>query len=235
MNLSELKKLNNSTMLFCLIACSSPQTAYGAAEKGWIFHQMTDYSGRVDTLISPTDAKVKVKDYTLYVHFPKSKVDFANDKTKTYMSMSCDEWLRKFGHKRKPGMLHYNKGKHGTVGKLAAQQYIELGIKDNGKTFNTREFWMSKDTKLSRPVEDLFSRILHLPAGIGFPLRLIRNDGHAFSPVLYVDTIGMERKVIAQSNFSPPAGYKKVATEMDLIMGADAGAQAADDLGGFLR
>ncbi len=94
-----------------------------------------------------------------------------------------------------------------------------LTVKDIGAEY--LDLWVTSQIHPPSQFSYLLQSMMGIPADKGFPLKVIRHPGHNKPPLVVLDTIKVEQKPVAKSEFEMPKGLKQVENEMQLLINED--------------
>jgi hypothetical protein len=218
--------------------------------KGWVLQQENPHTGVWNVYLSNAGmaAANKKLGCTLVTRAPQWNVVMYNDKTKVYFLSPLSEWK---GASIKTSATGKGAGKQAAVyksmlvekkpkklkeGKILghkASQYLTDNLASTG--LKKVEFWVTPDVQAPPELKQVFSKIygVGLSSMSGLPLKVSYIDENGKrTPVFTTEKI--ESKNIPLSEFSYPASYKRVDSEIAVLMdekGREAMASIMDDVG----
>lgn len=200
-------------------------TEGAAPVKGWIIKQNTDYRGAQTVYVTPKMGKIVSKDLGV-ISRGSSSVTLFNQIRKTYMALTAQEFLDRFGSPVDPKRL---KAKTGTSRIICGQkctQYLIEASNRNGSLWYREELWTTKAIATDPKFIEECSSVFDIPSKYGVPLRLVRDysDGRH---VVMMDTLDCKPGSFSDSDFKLSAGFKKVKSEADILM-SDTGGDMSD-------
>lgn len=184
---------------------------------------------------------------TLVTKAPQWNVVMYNDKTKVYFLSPLSEWKgaslkaasSKNGSKTasfSKTMLVEKKPKKLQDGKILghkASQYLTDNLASTG--LKKVEFWVTPDVQAPPELKTVFSKIygVGLSSMAGLPLKVSYIDENGKRTPVF-DTKEIEDKLIPLANFTYPSSYKRVDSEIAVLMdekGREAMSSIMDDIG----
>lgn len=237
--------------LLILGAFSVPSAgiAGGAKISGWILQQEQPHTGVWKIYLAPAGmAAVNSKmGCTLVTKAPQWNVVMYNDKTRVYFLSPLSEWngasLKnasvKTGKEKQQlykAMLVEKKPKKIKDGLILGHK-ASLYLTDNLASTGLKkvEFWVTPDVQAPPELKQVFSKIygVGLSSMAGLPLRVSYIDENGKRTPVF-DTTSVEKTDIPLSNFTYPSSYKRVESEIAVLMdqkGREAMASIMDDIG----
>ncbi len=196
---------------------SSPKT-----QDCWLLTQInpnSPYSHSQLVLIAPQGVNISADDVKLFMVAPDYKVSLYNSSSREYYQAPAKEWMKKYGaHPFSQTGKYIQKGVIGKVGSLSSNQYFMMhGAK--GKAEKQREIWTTEAIDTSSNVKAVLRHMCGLPEGsvTGIPLRVIRFLSGGHKDVM-LNTTTAKRIPVPKNAFLEPTGYKKVKSEVQLMM-----------------
>ncbi len=238
--------------LFLILGFMSWQLQSLAASpnvKGWVLEQDNPHTGMWNVYLSSAGmaAVNKKMGCTLVTKAPQWNVVMYNDKTKVYFLSPLSEWKGaslKSGAAGKSGAKQAayksmivekkpKKLKDGDILGHKASQYLTDNLASTG--LKKVEFWITPDVQAPNELKQVFSKIygVGLSSMSGLPLKVSYIDENGKRTPVFTTT-KIEGKLIPLSNFTYPSSYKRVDSEIAVLMdekGREAMASIMDDIG----
>lgn len=243
--LSAKKRLTTAIVLAAAVASQSSATAGIPAAKGWYLTQENPHTGLWKVYLSGGGmAAVNEKmGCTLVTKAPQWNVVMYNDKTKVYFLSTLNDWkgasikansskkstqYKSILVEKKPKKL-----KDGTILGHKATQYLTDNLASTG--LKKVEFWMTPDVQAPPELKQIFSKIygVGLTSMSGLPLKVSYIDENGKRTPVF-ETQKIVEQTIPLQNFTYPASYKRVDSEIAVLMdekGREAMASIMDDIG----
>ena len=222
--------------------------AAGPNVKGWVLQQDNPHTGMWNVYLSSAGmaAVNKKMGCTLVTKAPQWNVVMYNDKTKVYFLSPLSEWkgasLKAASGKNANKQAAYKsmlvekkpkKLKEGTILGHKASQYLTDNLASTG--LKKVEFWVTPDVQAPPELKQVFSKIygVGLSSMAGLPLKVSYIDENGKRTPVFTTT-KIEGKQIPLANFTYPSSYKRVDSEIAVLMdekGREAMASIMDDIG----
>lgn len=222
--------------------------AAGPNVKGWVLQQDNPHTGMWSVYLSAAGmaAVNKKMGCTLVTKAPQWNVVMYNDKTKVYFLSPLSEWkgasLKAASGKNAGKQAAYKsmlvekkpkKLKEGTILGHKASQYLTDNLASTG--LKKVEFWVTPDVQAPPELKQVFSKIygVGLSSMTGLPLKVSYIDENGKRTPVFTTT-KIEGKQIPLANFTYPSSYKRVDSEIAVLMdekGREAMASIMDDIG----
>jgi len=195
------------------------------AKDCWLLQQLnpkSPYSQSQVVLINEEGVNVAADDVKLFVVPPDYLVSFYNRSSRECYRATAKEWTSKYGARPfSQSGKWMKKGINAKIDSLPANQYFMMqGPKD--KAGVQREIWTTEAIKTSPNVIAVLQHICGLAQGSvkGVPLKVTRFLDGGHKEVL-LHTISVRRIATPKNAFVEPIGYKKVKSEIELMMNYD--------------
>jgi hypothetical protein len=214
--------LNQKQVLIILTAAALswavPANAASADAPGWVFHQDGSYIGKQDLYVTAAGAVLKTSLATFIIKPKTGTIVAYNAKNKTFVEMPTSEWKKTFAgyFAVTPGSEVQKGSGKSTLSGLSVQQYKVIAH-DRRKPYETDEVWSAMTSSIPADVVKAIADFVDLPKDLGLPVKIIRAK-HTDTPVKVLDTFKIERVTVAGSLFKVPAGYRKVHTEVEVLL-----------------
>lgn len=229
------------------VRAASPQQV-----KGWVLQQENPHTGMWNVYLSSAGMAATNKKIgcTLVTKSPQWNVVMYNDKTKVYFLSPLSDWK---GTAMKAGsgggakanskqaaayksMLVEKKPKKLKEGQILghkATQYLTDNLASTG--LKKVEFWVTPDVQAPPELKQVFSKIygVGLSNMSGLPLKVSYIDENGKRTPVF-ETQKIESKQIPLSSFTYPSSYKRVDSEIAVLMdekGREAMANIMEDIG----
>ncbi len=227
----------------------SSASTYAADVRGWVLLQEQPHTGLWNIYLSAAGmaAVNKKMGCTLVTKAPQWNVVMYNDKTKVYFLSPLSEWkgaslkaassgksaAKQSAYKQ---MLVEKKPKKLQDGKILghkASQYLTDNLASTG--LKKVEFWVTPDVQAPPELKTVFSKIygVGLSSMAGLPLKVSYIDENGKRTPVF-NTLEIADKQIPLSNFTYPSSYKRVDSEIAVLMdekGREAMSSIMDDIG----
>jgi hypothetical protein len=213
-----------------LVACpnaraktATPSSVSQSANKDWILEQRSDQYGFITTRLKPRGMQMQTADIRVLLTVPEPTLTIMSDETKRYVQRpmgAYDELGIQQNHRARGEWKLLSKSS-GQISGFKATRFIFRPLRNENFKM---ELWCSDALNVRTDLADaccLFVGCSPLK-GHGLPLRLVsyNPNGTTFT---YLDTKTIKPEK-GKANFKLPAGYKKVASALELI--------APDDIAG---
>lgn len=223
--------------------------------KGWVLQQDNPHTGVWSVYLSSAGMAAVNKKIgcTLVTKAPQWNVVMYNDKTKVYFLSPLSEWkgaslkgptstkagsnssMKQSAYKSMIGGMEKKpkKLKEGNILGHTASQYLTDNLASTG--LKKVEFWVTPDVQAPPELKQVFSKIygVGLSSMSGLPLVVSYIDENGKRTPVFTTT-KIEGKQIPLSEFSYPSSYKRVDSEIAVLMdekGREAMASIMDDVG----
>jgi len=219
-----VKRFVYGIFLLCAleIALTQPGFSSPKVKDCWLLTQInpnSPYSHSQIVLIAPQGVNIAADDVKLFMIAPDYKVSIYNSSSHEYFQAPAKEWMKKYGaHPFSQTGKYITKGITGKIDSLAANQYFMMhGAKE--KAQKQREIWTTEVIEADPNVKAALRHMCGLPEGsvTGVPLRVIRLLGGGHKEVM-LNTTTVKRIPVPKNAFLEPTGYKKVKSEVQLMM-----------------
>lgn len=204
------------------IALAQPVFSKPNDKDCWLLTQTnpnSPYSHSQLVLIAPQAVNISADDVKMFMVAPDYKVSIYNTTSHEYYQAPAKEWMKKYGaHPFSQTGKYITKGISGKVGSIPANQYFMMhGEKE--KAQKQREIWTTEAIDTNPNVKEALRHMCGLPEGsvTGVPLRVVRLIGRDHKEVL-LNTSAVKRIPAPKNAFLEPTGYKKVKSEVQLMM-----------------
>ncbi len=214
------QKIRVLTVLTGLVVWWAALATQAKAEAlGWVFHQDGSYIGKQTLYVSTTGAVFKTSLATFVIKPKTGTIVAFNDKNKTFVEMPTGEWKKTFAgyFAVTPGSIIQKGSAKGTVSGFSLQQYKLMDKHKNGKLFETDEVWSAINSGVPKDISKAVTDFIDFPADFGIPIRIIRGK-QTDTPVKVLDTLKIDRAAVASSMFKVPPKYRKVQTEVEVLL-----------------
>ncbi|MBX9686856.1 MAG: hypothetical protein K2X27_09155 [Candidatus Obscuribacterales bacterium] len=247
------RRIRAAFLALSFSACQLPVLAAGPNIKGWVLQQDNPHTGQWSVYLSSAGmaAVNKKMGCTLVTKAPQWNVVMYNDKTKVYFLSPLSEWkgasIKSATGSSKSAsaaskqaayksMLVEKKPKKLKDDKILghrASQYLTDNLASTG--LKKVEFWVTPDVQAPPELKQVFSKIygVGLTSMSGLPLKVSYIDENGKRTPVFTTT-KIEDKAIPLSNFTYPSSYKRVDSEIAVLMdekGREAMASIMDDIG----
>ena len=216
--------------------------------QGWALQQDNPHTGMWHVYLSSAGmaAVNKKMGCTLVTKAPTWNVVMYNDKTKVYFLSPLSEWKGASIKASASGTKGKNQAyktmlvekkpkklKEGTILGHKASQYLTDNLASTG--LKKVEFWVTPDVQAPPELKQVFSKIygVGLSSMAGLPLKVSYIDENGKRTPVFT-TIKIDAQLIPLSSFTYPASYKRVDSEIAVLMdekGREAMASIMDDIG----
>ncbi len=194
------------------------------SDKGWVFDIRSDRGGHQVMYLSPTGVRFNHKSFTAVLKAPDFDAVVLNTSTKKYTRMPYETWMKRYGSTNRRSFARV--GKPATLAGFKTFRYQAPSRKPGYK----REFWMTTDLVIPDKVTAFVSKVMNVPEGSGLPLK-IASIRSGTTPLVEWQVVSYKRQTLPEKMFTVPAGYKKVESEMELLIQDS----AADGMADLLR
>ncbi|HEY9792980.1 MAG TPA: hypothetical protein V6D22_21440 [Candidatus Obscuribacterales bacterium] len=210
--------------------CTPMQTAQ-ADEPGWGLMVKSPHVGILYLYITKDGFAIVIKETgaKFVTHSPEWRVVMYNDNSKVYYveRLSDLQVISKNGKTRKSAEMikqaggSVRVGRSETIGGLPATQYFINTVSPEGGT-REAEIWITKSIVPPTQLHDTLRKIFNIDtrkSGIpeGLPLRVKMADEGGKRELIY-DTVNAQKQTIHTASFSYPATYKRVDSELAVLM-----------------
>ncbi len=227
-------------------SCQADIYAAGPTVKGWVLEQENPHTGMWNVFLSSAGmaAQNKKMGCTLVTKAPQWNVVMYNDKTRVYFLSPLSEWKgaslkaattgkSKTNYKSMLVEKKPKKLKDDTILGHKASQYLTDNLASTG--LKKVEFWVTPDIQAPPELKQVFSKIygVGLSQMSGLPLKVSYIDENGKRTPVF-QTTKVEGKQIPLSEFNYPSSYKRVDSEIAVLMdekGREAMASIMDDIG----
>lgn len=104
------------------------------------------------------------------------------------------------------------------AGKYAAKKSSKAAEKPQSMTVREAEMWIAKDPCVPKQFNELMAKIFDIPAENGLPLSIsLRQKTGKIASIW--ETVKLTKTNITRDEFKPILGYKKVKTEVEMMLG----------------
>ncbi len=150
--------------------------------------------------------------------------------TKTMHGLNCRQFLIMATFAGPPpGMPGSPPQKGPAAGKNSTKKSGKAGEKPQGNTVREAEMWIAKDPCVPKQFNELMAKIFDIPAEDGLPLSIsLRQKTGKIASIW--ETVRLTKSRITRDEFKPIVGYKKVKTEVEMMLG-DQDLGLSDDSG----
>ncbi len=214
-----------TSLAAAILLIISLDTKAHAQGSEWVLKQNSAYSGAQTIYLNSTQGcKLTTKGFSTLMVAPNWRVMLSNDRARSYCDMSFDDWVKKFSASG-PDMkgAPIRRGTAGTVGGARAQQYFVDTKLADGRMAPMAEFWMCHDITAPSYVNYAITKLTGIPNMQGMPVRIYKYNIRDGSKTVALDTMSCQRTKLPAGVLQPPAGFQRVADEMDLVMADDSG------------
>lgn len=213
------------TLFAAILAVSAVSLPVVGKEKSkdcWVLTQLnpnSPYSHSQVVLIAPEGVQISASDVKFYMPAPNYDIAIYNTSTQSYYAAPLKEWLSKYGASpfSKTGK-YMQKGGTGKISGLNADQYFMMHGKGK-QARKLREVWSTTSLGTDKRVAEILQHMCGLPEGSvdGVPLRIIRFTDRGREE-LFVNTLSVKHLTTPKNAFKQPAGYKKVKSQLELMI-----------------
>jgi len=227
--------LNHKQVLIILtvLSLARPVVAASGDAPGWVFHQDGSYIGKQSLFVTATGAVLKTTLATFIIKPKTGTIIAYNEKNKTFVEMPTRDWKKTFAgyFAVTPGSKVQKASGKTIISGMNVQQYKVFAY-DRAKPYETDEVWSAVSSTIPADVVRAIADFVDLPKDLGLPVKIIRGK-QTGTPVKVLDTIKIDKAQVAASLFKVPAGYKKVKTEVEVLLDESGEGGAADLLDGL--
>lgn len=191
--------------------------SYGAeaapAENGYVIEQKSEERGSTVIKLTANQMVLTSKLMSAILTAPKFDATFFNESTKKYVLIPRADWAKRYA----PGKKDLNGPLPGEkIAGFETKKYTWL-TKNRHKVM---ELWVTKDLPLSAPLQEFVTSTIGIPNNIGMPLKMVSKFDDRPSRI-DMETRIIKKSKIPKTAFELPKGYKKVKSEMELLLGGD--------------
>lgn len=246
------RRVSGSFLLLGFLSWQLQGIAAGPNVKGWVLQQDNPHTGMWNVFLSSAGmaAVNKKMGCTLVTKAPQWNVVMYNDKTKVYFLSPLSEWKgaslkaassakgavsssKQAAYKSMLVEKKPKKLKEGEILGHKASQYLTDNLASTG--LKKVEFWVTPDVQAPNELKQVFSKIygVGLQSMSGLPLKVSYIDENGKRTPVFTTT-KIEGKLIPLSSFTYPSSYKRVDSEIAVLMdekGREAMASIMDDIG----
>jgi len=194
-------------------------------EKGWILRQSTDYSGTSDTIVGPSGFKCAVRGLTVIGRTPFTDITIWNKENKSFAKIPMKRFMKlwaKEPDKKRPGHnVTLKKTGSESIAGFQTEKFVCEIRSDRGELKKMEDVWTTTELKAPPALVEMLSVLMGTPKGTALPLRVIDVGVWRNRKLVVADTLSSKRVEIDWSKHVPPKDYKKVASELELVMGSD--------------
>ncbi len=230
-----------------LLSCASVlflQTAWSAPVKqnGLLMDVDSDYFGASTIQVSKDGIRIDSKKLgiTIVSHAPEWSVVAFNEHSKSYYEATLEEWKKRVAS-RTGGRQNVKQDiKQTGKGKIKGQEvkiYRWTDVrtrhgKKRGEPTITDLYAMQSDL-VPRQAAAVIASASDLPPDFGLPMKITRMQKSEPKPKTVLDTLKCSKGPIARSVFFQPKGFKRVSSEVALLM--EGGDDEMDNLMGDFK
>ncbi len=197
----------------------------------------SDYFGNSKMQVSKDGIRIDSKKLgiTIVSHAPGWSVIAFNERSKSYFEASLEEWKKRVASRA--GMKHGRQeikltGASKIQGqKVKIYRWIDDRTRGGRKKPNpvVTEMYAMQSLLVPKEAAAVLSSASDLPPDFGLPMRITRSQLGLNKPSMVLDTLKCKEGAIAKTVFFQPKGFKRVSSEVALIMeGGD------DDMGDLM-
>ncbi len=193
-----------------------------ATKECWLLTQInpqSPYSQSQIVFIGAEGICLSADDVKMFLPAPKYEISVYNSTSKQYYHAPLDTWLSRYGalpfsktHK------YMSKAFTGKIAGIPAQQAFMMQGEGN-KAVKLREIWSTDAVEATEKVQHILQHMCGVPEGSvsGIPLRVIRLEAGGKREVL-LNTMVAKKIPTPKDAFKQPTGYKKVNSELTLLL-----------------
>jgi len=197
----------------CILSIIAQNADAAPTETGWVVDQQSEERGRTNIKWTDKSMVLTSKLMSAILVAPKFDATFFNEGTRKYVLIPHADWSKR-----------YAPGKKAIKGPFPGE--IIAGFKTSKYTWPTKnphksvELWATKDLPMSGPLQEFVSSTIGIPPSVGMPLKMVTkfDDRPARIDML---TKSIKKAKLPKSTFELPKGFKKVKSEMELLLGGD--------------
>lgn len=223
------RTVRKALLLVALLVASSPLA--WADDTGWVLTQRSSNFGDQYVYVSPQGLKLvsPKQQCNIVTAAPDWNVCFYNDKTRMFYSTTFSQWMadldRKMaGRGQDMSERKWNKAGESNVAGIRATEYVMNGgyLKPGAKHSNIRHAncWISEQITIPPQISQMLAKVYGLPDTRTFPLKVSYvNTNGSLNNML--DTYRTQSCPIPSSYFGVPGGYKRAASEAEVMIDDD--------------
>ncbi len=197
----------------CLLLIAPQGLCAQSSETGWMLDQQSEERGRTIIKVTERNLVLTSKLMSAILASPKFDAVFFNETTKKFVILPHNDWAKR-----------YASGKKEIEGPFPGEKIAGLNTrKFTWRTKNrhkTMELWVTKELPLSTPLQEFVSTTIGIPTSIGMPLRMVTKFDDRPAKI-DMDTKSIKKTKFPLSTFELPKGFKKVKSEMELLLGGE--------------
>lgn len=196
----------------------------------------SDYFGNSTMKVSKDGIRIDSKKLgiTIVSHAPEWSVIAFNERSKSYYEATLEEWKKRVA--QRSGMKH---GKQeikltGTAKiegqKVKVYRWVDDRTRSGRKKTNpvVTDMYAMQSLLVPKQAAAVIASASDLPPDFGLPMRITRAQPGTKKASMVLDTLKCKEGAIAKTVFFQPKGFKRVSSEVALIMEGD------DDMGDLM-
>lgn len=219
-----------SALLSCLLAASiqtvnAGSSSGGGKQSGLVMDVSSEYFGPSIIHVSKDGIRINSKKLGIVIvsHAPSWSVVAFNERSKSYYEATFDEWKKRVA--ARSGMKH---GKQEIVQtgmtKICGQKakiyrWTDWYSRGGRKKINplVTDLYAMQSVLVPKQAAAVIASASDLPADFGLPMRIARSQKGMKSATV-LDTLKCKETAIEKTMFVQPKGFKRVTSEVALIM-----------------
>lgn len=171
--------------------------------------------------VSSRGVRFKHKSFTAIIKAPEFDATIFNATTRKYTSVPYSVWMKRYGSRGSRTMKPLDRAKK-IVGFNTRVYRCPTRNRDMIK-----ELWMTEELKLPEQLTTFMSNVMNVPQAKGLPLKIIVfRKGQV--PLVEWEVVACKKAPVSDTQFAVPANFKKVESEMDLLMKDEESSGMAD-------
>jgi hypothetical protein len=223
-------------------AVSPAKSAPSKPIDGWYIKQKMDYHGDVEIFAAEPGVKIKTRTLCVYLKPGDTEGTLVNESNRTISVVDRKLWtdsnmmssglskdvpaaiLAQFKVPLKPPTM---------IAGHKCVQHWAAAYRHDKSFWLWWEYWTPTDMKLPKGMADEWRTILHLPPGDSIPLLAVRHfrlHQSSYKALVFLSTEVVKKTPVTIADLQPPKGYKRVADEMDMVLGSGGKADEISDL-----
>lgn len=226
-------------LVFMLVAsafCTFYQTAHAAKINCWQIRRTNDAGAPYDVLVYPTGMRITYKDFIMVTKPPFTHCVTYHTSNKTYLEVTMEKGSQLFRGRSQHGKavekytFKVKPRGHAIIAGLPSDEFHIDGYNEEGKLRMSKRIWTTKSIAVPQKELDSYAKLVRLPDGLKFPMRMIKEEINAKRKVdiVEMDTSSIKHVKLDAKALEPPQGFRKVKNEIELLI--DPGDQETMDM-----
>jgi hypothetical protein len=225
-----------ATLACALMFALSAAWAGPAKQSGLTMEVESDYFGNSTMRVSKDGIRIDSKKLGISIvsHAPGWSVILFNERSKSYYEATLEEWKKRVASRA--GMKHGKQeikltGSAKIEGqKVKVYRWVDDTTRSGRKKPNpvSTDLYAMQSLLVPKEAAAVLASASDLPPDFGLPMRITRSQLGMKKASMVLDTLKCKEGAIAKTVFFQPKGFKRVSSEVALIMEGD------DDMGDLM-